>query len=162
LKALPIRSGVEIQIGCRVRSGQHAAIYLVDSLGKLQLLKEYSASDRDREIFYPGNGKTRELKGEPGTEMILVIGRTKRPIPKEVDGLWEGETDEASWPALPQNTVVHLGMDRVDLKGERSRELGETRDRSLPQERIKRRLDAMRERLKSNSTFFEGLAFAHD
>jgi hypothetical protein len=76
--------------------------------------------------------------------------------------LWEGEPAEIHWPALPQGTVVHLRADGVEIEGDRSRDLGEIRDRSDPREQISQRLERLRERLRRTSTFFEGLAFAHD
>jgi hypothetical protein len=161
LQALPVRSGDEVQIRCRVPEGQHVAMYLVNSSGKLRLLERYPASNSGREVIYPGEGKTCVLQGQPGTEMILALGRTAGPISEETGQLWDGEGEEGSWPKLPQSTVVRLGMDGVDIEGERNRDLGEIRDRSDPEERIKRRLDKLRERLKPTCTFFEGLAFAH-
>jgi hypothetical protein len=131
-------------------------LYLVNARGKLQLLEQYPASDRDREIIYPGPGKTRTLQGPPGTEMILAVSGFDGPP------FWESEPEPAAWPALPSNAVVHLQMDRVEVQEERSRDLGATRDRSDPQERIRQRLDELRERLQPKSSFFEGLAFGHE
>ncbi len=64
--------------------------------------------------------------------------------------------------ALPQRAVIRLTADRVDIEGERSRDLGETRDRTDPQERVRRRLDAFRKRLHDRYPYYEGVAFGHD
>jgi hypothetical protein len=130
-------------------------------LGKLSLLKQYPATDEDREIFYPEMGKTRVLQGQAGTEMILALGGSDGLTPEEVQRLWDGEAKEPAWPSLSQTMVVRLSADRVEIEGERNRDLGETRDRADPQEKIRQRLDDLRKRLKQKCVFFEGLAFGH-
>ena len=164
IQALPVRSGDELQVHCRVPKGQEVTLYLVNASGKLQTLDHYPAQNDDRDIYYPTAGKTRELKGQPGTEMIFVLGRSDgdRPGPDEVHFLWDGDLANAEWPALKPSTVVRLGKDGVEFEGEHSRDLGETRDRTDPQERIRQRLEAFRKRLIDRYLFCEGVAFGHE
>ena len=162
LKALPLRSGDEVQVRCRVPRGQHVTMFLVNGLGSLRPLEQFPASDTDREIIYPGPGQTQVLQGPPGTEMILAVARPDGRVPEEVSRLWEGEPGGTIWPALPRATMVHLRADGVEIEGEHSRELGEIHDRSDPLEGIRLRLERLRERLKGMSPFFEGVAFGHE
>jgi serine/threonine protein kinase len=160
-QALPIRPSDEVQIRCRVPKGQRVAIYLVNALGKLQFVEQYPVTNTDREVIHPAEGQTRVLRGQPGTEMILALGGSGGITPEELHRLWASEPGEGAWPALPRNTVVHLQADRVLIEGERTRDLGEIRDRADPQERIRRRLDRLRERLQPRCSLLEGWAFAH-
>ena len=160
-KALPLRSGDEIQVRCRVPKGQAVSMYFINTLGRVRLLKHHPAAAADREITYPEVGQTRVLEGQPGTEMILAWGGSE---PDDVQRSWDDLAGGDPWPRLPPTTVVRLTADRVDIGGGRDRDLGETRDRADPEERIRNRLDDLRKRLTltRRSAFFEGLAFAHE
>jgi len=162
IDALPVHSGDEVQIRCRVPKGQAVTLYLVNVSGKMQSLEHYPAQVDDHEIVYPEAGKTRVLQGQPGTEMIVALGGPDRPAPEEMQQLWDGDGADERWPALPQGAVVRLSADGVDIEGERSRDLGETRDRTDPQERIRRRLDAFRKGLRGRYPYYEGVAFGHE
>jgi hypothetical protein len=63
---------------------------------------------------------------------------------------------------LPPGAVIRLTADRVAFEGDRARELGEIRDRPDPQERLRRRIDEFRKRLREKWASFEGLAFGHE
>ena len=94
--------------------------------------------------------------------MFLALGGSGEDVLDEVPRLWNSGAGEASWPVLPPSTVVRLGADRVEIEGDRSRELGEIRNLSDPRERIRGRLDDLRKRLGRKYVFFEGLAFGHE
>jgi hypothetical protein len=116
----------------------------------------------EREIIYPDVEKAQVLGGEPGTEMILVLGGSGADVLEQVQRRWDGGVGEAPWPGLPPGTVIHLTADRVAFEGDRARDLGEIRDRPDPQERICSRLEEFRKRLREKWAFFEGLAFGHE
>jgi hypothetical protein len=113
----------------------------------------------DREITYPEVGQTRVLEGQPGTEMILAWGGS---VADDVQRSWDDATAGDPWPMLPSRTVVRLTADRVDVEGDRDRDLGDTRARADPQEKIRKQLDDLRKRLARQCVFFEGLAFAQE
>jgi eukaryotic-like serine/threonine-protein kinase len=164
LQALPVRAGDELQVHCRVPKGQAVTLYLVNASGKLQTLDHYPTQNEDRDIYYPAAGKTRELKGQPGTEMIFVLGRSDgdRPGPDEVHHVWNVDMANAEWPALKPSMVVRLSKDGVELEEELSRDLGATRDRTDPRERVRQRLEAFRKRLIDRYPYYEGVAFGHE
>ena len=162
LKALPIRSGDEVQVRCRVPKGQAVTMYLVNTMGRLRELKQYPTADDDREITYPEVGKTQLLEGQPGTEMILALGGSGGDVSDEVQRSWNSEAGDAPWPGLPPGTTVRLSADRVEFEGDRNRELTEIRDRTNPGERVWQRLDALRKRLHDQYLFVEGVAFGRE
>jgi hypothetical protein len=147
-----------------VPKGQGVTLYLVNALGKLQTLNYYPAQNDDRDIFYPTAGKTRELKGQPGTEIILVLGGSDgdRPGPDEVHYRWDADAANAAWPASKPGTVVRLRQDGVEFEREHSRDLGETTDRTDPLEQVRQRLEAFRKRLFDRYPYDESVAFGHD
>ncbi len=98
LQALPVHAGDEVQVRCRVPKGQGVMLYLVNASGKLQPLEHHPARDDDREIVYPEAGKTSVLQGQPGTEMILAVGRPDGPAPEEVQRLWGDQGAAEQWP----------------------------------------------------------------
>jgi hypothetical protein len=159
LQALPVRAGDEVQVRCRVPEGQAVTMCFVNTLGRVRLLKHYAAGETDREVTYPEVGQTPVLEGQPGTEMILAWGGS---APEDVQRSWDAVTAGDSWPRLPPRTVVRLTADRVDVAGDRDRDLGETRDRADSQEITRSRLDDLRKRLARQGVFFEGLAFAQE
>jgi hypothetical protein len=75
----------------------------------------------------------------------------------ELKALW-GEA--RPWPALPGAAVLRLLPDRV-AEEQRGRDFGPPRDRPDPAVEVRRRLEALRLRLRSHFDYFEGLAFAH-
>jgi len=162
LQSLPVKAGDEIQIRCRLKSAQEMSIYLVNPLGRMQLLKRFPATAEDREVTYPDLEKSQELKGPAGTELILVLGGPELPEPEEVQRLWDAEGANRPMPSLPATTVARLTANGVAFEGERTRDLGEIRDRSDPQERMRRRLDEFRNRLGQKCAVIEGVAFAHE
>ena len=164
LRALPVRSGDEVQIQCHVPKGQAVTLYLVNALSKLQTLAHYPAEDDDRDTFYPTAGKTSELKGQPGTEMIFAIGRSdgNQPGSGEVEKLWGADAASAVWPALKPSVVVCLRKDGVEFEGEHDRDLGATNDRTDAQEQVRQRLETFRKRLVNQYPYYEGVAFGHE
>ena len=53
LKALPVRVGDHVQVHFRVPKGQAVTLCFVNTSGRLRALKQYPATDDDREITYP-------------------------------------------------------------------------------------------------------------
>ncbi len=162
LQALPVRVGDEVQVRYRVPRGQAVTMYFVSSVGRVHLLKQYPSADDDRVIIYPEVGQTKVLEGQPGTEMILALGGSSGSAPDDMQRLWDDGTAKGTLPVLPLKTVLRLSRDRVNIEGERIRDLGETRDRADPQERVWQRLDAFRKRLYDRYPYFEGIAFGHE
>ena len=114
------------------------------------------------DVLYPGPEKTQLLKGPPGTEMILVIVGPDVPAGEGMQRFWDSDSRREPMPKLPPGTLVRVSPAGVVFEGERSRDLGQIRDRSDPEEKIRDRLEELRKKLESRSSFFEGVAFARE
>jgi hypothetical protein len=137
------------------------SIYFVNSWGSLQLLKQFPAADDDRDMFYPESGKAQKMEGAFATEVLLVFVGSELPAAEFVQRSWN-DTEPGPLPLLPPGVVVRVSRTGVAFEGERSRDLGEIRDMTDPQERIRRRLDDLRKKLESSSSSFEGVALARE
>jgi hypothetical protein len=161
LRALPIRSGDEVQLCCRVKKGQGVSLFLFNPAGRMQFLRAIPPSASERDAVYPEPEKTQELSGPAGTELILAVGGSAAPTPEEVQRLWEDDGGAGALPELSPATIARLTGSGVYLEGEQVRDLGAIRDRSDPQERLRERLDDFRKRLAPKWAVVEGVAFAH-
>jgi eukaryotic-like serine/threonine-protein kinase len=158
-EALPVHTGDELQMRFRVPPGLHIGLSSINGRGELTLLQRYPPQKTETELVYPGPDQTTDLKPPVGTEILLVCGRTGVAVSEaELQAMWDGA---APWPTLePPEQLLRLQRDHVREEGERSRDFGATHDRP-GSEAVTRRLDGLRERLRPNYAFFEGLAFAH-
>ncbi len=161
LKALPIKSGDWIQLRCGARKGEGVSVYFVNPAGSLQLLKHFPPIDTDRDVFYPESGKAQKMEGASGTELLLVFVGSHLPAAEFLQRSWN-ESEPGPLPMLPPGVVVRVNRTAVAFEAERSRDLGEIRDMTHPQEKIRRRLDALRKKLEPSSSNFEGVAFARE
>jgi tRNA A-37 threonylcarbamoyl transferase component Bud32 len=158
--ALPLRSGDQegdrLQLSCDLPLGYHAALFWLDSEGKLLELTanvEVSpAGSRDR-LVYPRGGVVR-LRGPPGTELVLVCAHRSGPIRcEEVAQLFEPKTP---LPALPARVLVVLRRDGIEVVGERA--LGPVE--ANPVSEVRQRLDRLRLKLRERFEFVSGVAFS--
>jgi eukaryotic-like serine/threonine-protein kinase len=159
-ESLPVRTGDELQVKIQVPAGLHVSLCSINGDGRLSLLQQYSAQDSPSELIYPGSDQARRLKGPAGTEVLLVCGRARTPISEaELQTAWDGT---AEWPVLaPPRRLLRLQPGQLKEEGERPRDFGEVVDRPDP-DKVARRLNDLRERLKQTCAYFEGLAFANE
>jgi serine/threonine protein kinase len=159
-EALPVRTGDELQVRFRVPAGLHIGLFSVNGEGRLALLEQYPPSDEPAEWVYPAPEQTRRLGPPPGTELLLVCGRSDGPVSEpEVRDAWG---NAGTWPALDPRRLLGLHASQVKDEGEKPRDfLGAALERR-ESDPVLRRLDGLRERLTPKYPFFEGLAFRHD
>jgi hypothetical protein len=159
-EALPVQTGDELQVRFHVPAGLHASLFSVNGRGELALLEQYPPSDEPAEWVYPAAEKTRKLGPPPGTELLLVCGRSDGPVSEpEVRDAWG---NAGPWPKLDPRRLLRLQTSYVKDEGEKPRDfLGPSLDRP-ESDLVLRRLDGLRERLTPKYPFFEGLAFRHD
>jgi hypothetical protein len=160
VETLPLRTGNDIQVRWAAPAGHHAALFWLDTEGKLsnpeaKLLPD-TAAGANRLIF-PGPGEAETLIGAPGTEVCLVVASKDRP--PTLDDL-EGLLADGPWPVLPNDTALHFDSQRTDIE-----RLGATRALSG---RSRRRADDVEERaaklraeLAKRFDAFAGVAFPH-
>jgi eukaryotic-like serine/threonine-protein kinase len=159
-EALPVQTGDELQVRFRVPAGLHVGLFSVNGRGELVFLERYPPRDTPAELIYPASEKTRSLGPPPGTELLLVCGRSAGPVSgAEVRDAWG---NDGTWPTLDPRKLLRLQASRVKDESEKSRNLiGVANDRPEP-DPVVRRLDGLRERLTPKYPFFEGLAFRHE
>jgi predicted Ser/Thr protein kinase len=159
-EVLPVHTGDELQVRFLVPPGLHIGLCSINGQGKLKLLQSYPPQKTEAMLVYPGPDQTSDLKPPVGTELLLVCGRTGVAVSEaELQTMWEGGT---AWTALASSRqLFRLQRDQVREEGERPRDFGAKHARP-GSDTVIRRLDRLRERLKSNYSYFEGLAFAHE
>ena len=92
------RDGDELQVRFRVHAGLHVGLFSVNGRGELTLLEQYPPCDEPAELVYPAPEMTAQLGPPPGTELLLICGRSAGPVSEaEVRDAW-GNADK--WPAL--------------------------------------------------------------
>jgi hypothetical protein len=159
-EALPVRDGDELQVRFRVPAGLHAGLFSVNGRGELTLVEQYPPCDEPTELVYPASGQTRPLGPPPGTELLLVCGRSAGPVSEpEVRHVWG---NAGMWPALDPRRLLWLQASRVKDEGEKPRDFVGAAVERRESDPVLRRLDGLRERLTPKYPFFEGLAFRHD
>jgi eukaryotic-like serine/threonine-protein kinase len=160
LQALPVKSGDEMQVRFRAAKGNGVSIFFLNPSGRLQLLKQFPAAEIDGDVAYPETGKAQELRGPAGTEMVVAIAGSDVVTVGELQRLWDSSAEAGPLPLLSGASIARLTTVAVDFQGERSRDVGEIHDRSDPQEKIRRRLDELRKKLKTRASVFEGVVFS--
>jgi hypothetical protein len=158
--ALPVHTGDEIQVRFRVPPGLHIGLCSINGQGQLTLLERYPPQGAETELVYPGPDRTKQLDPPAGTEIVLVCGRNGVSVDeRELQTMWR---NNSPWPALePTGRLLRLQLDHVREEGERSRDFGATHHHP-GSDAVALRLEGLRERLKQDYSFFEGLAFAHE
>jgi tRNA A-37 threonylcarbamoyl transferase component Bud32 len=154
--ALPMRSGDKLQIHCDLPRGYRAALFWLDTEGKLTELpaKVSSATTLDQ-LVYPQGGVV-SLQGPPGTELVLVCAhRSQVPRREHVANLLDAGRP---WPKLPAQVVILLDRDKVDLKVPRG--LGAESEATAVSQ-VQERLEELRVRLREHFDYFAGVAFSH-
>jgi hypothetical protein len=157
---LPVQTGDWLQVRFCVPAGIHVGLFSVNGGGRIMLLEQYPPREEPVELVYPASEKTKRLGPPPGTELLLVCGRSNGPVSEpEVRDAWGKAT---MWPPLDPRRLLRLQASHVKDEGEKPRDfVGEAVER--PEfDPIIRRLDGLRERLTPSYPFFEGLAFRHD
>jgi hypothetical protein len=156
---VPLHSGDELKIQAEVPARSHAALFLITSEGRLKQLLAVAPANATQILHYPEQGnRSVLLTGPPGTEMLLVCASASGPIDEEaVRKAWSGK---GAWPSLPPDTVFRMEPGRVYAE-QTGRDLGPSRGRADPEGEVRRRLEALRLRLRDRFDSFEGLAFCH-
>jgi tRNA A-37 threonylcarbamoyl transferase component Bud32 len=157
IAAAPLRTGAAFWVYAEVPPHLHAALFLFNSEGKLEHLGSRAPGAVLR--FPPSEGKSAVLSGPPGTELVLVCGRSSGPVTRaQVLAAWGGN---GPWPALRGGWVLRLQTDRV-VEEQKERGIGGLVDQPDPAGEVLQRLERLRRRLAERFDYFEGLAFAHE
>jgi hypothetical protein len=138
----------------------HVGLFSVNGRGELALLEQYPPCDEPAEWVYPAPEQTRKLGPPPGTELLLLCGRSDGPVSEpEVRDAWG---NAGTWPALDPRRLLRLQASHVKDEGEKPRDFFGPALERRESDPVVRRLDGLRERLAPKYSFFEGLAFHHD
>jgi serine/threonine protein kinase len=155
----PARTGEELEIQADLPAGVHAGLF-VHSDGGLRRLASWLPAESPRRVRYPEDfGQAVPLTGAPGTELVLLVcGRSARAIDEQELQSLGGVGSKL--PPLPGATVLRLERDRVVVE-QSSRDLGPARGRPDPEGDVRRRLEALRQKLQMRCEGLAGVAFAH-
>ena len=155
----PLKTGDELRVEINAPADAYAALFLFTGAGAVKLLRQDAPSGGDRLLRYPPEEDgTTELTGPPGTEFVLACGRRSGPVAEEeIRTAWDGT---GAWPALPGDAVLCVDRDRV-WEAQAGRDFGPTHGHVTPEAEVKRRLEALRGRLRDSFDFLSGMAFAH-
>jgi serine/threonine protein kinase len=153
---VPLTAGDELQIRAQVPEGLHASLFAIEGGGRCRHLGDGAPG---RLLLYPPeSGRFVPLEGEAGTELLLVCWRRRGPATvEEFSRFWNSD---ASWPALPRDSVLRFDLEGVHVV-QKGRPLGMPRSRPDPEGEIHRRLEELRQQLRDHFDYVFGIAFAH-
>lgn len=157
--ALPLRTGMEVQVSFRVPAGMHSTLFSVNGAGQLAVLGQYPPAAAAAEVVWPEAGSASPIRPPVGTEFLFVCARRAGPIgPEHVRPLWTGDDN---WPAWPHpGRLLRILPDGMREEGEKGRDFDAPVARPGA-EPISRRLERFRERLRGQGVQLEGVAFRH-
>jgi tRNA A-37 threonylcarbamoyl transferase component Bud32 len=154
---VPLGPKDEIKIEIETQAPMYLALFLVNGKGELQLLREMKPGASGTRLVYPGESGAAPLSGPAGTDLLLALGRTDRPVTiEELRAVWP----PGNWPAMTPGGLVHVTRDEVKIE-QSSRDFGAMRDRPDPDDEIRRRLARLREQLAGTVEYIDGVAFPH-
>jgi hypothetical protein len=156
--ALPVRTGDDLAIEVELPAGVHAGLFLYTSEGKTRLLAQWDREDRKRLVRYPPGQGGHTLQGPAGTECVLVWVSRQGPV--AVERVEEAFRGAATWPALPDDSLLRLGREEVTVEP-KNRDVGPFRDRPDPVWAVKEVLRSVGEKLNSADDGVAALAFSH-
>jgi len=159
-EAVPLRSGDDLRIEWRLLPGHFGTLFWFDTEGGLHQLSATGPGGPEPGVTlqWPGPGKSNVLAGPPGTEVIFLCTSTSAPPRlEEVESLL---TSHGPWPELTGPSLLVFDRDQVELQGPQLRGPSDT-SRERPEERVRLRADALRQRLAEKFQVVKGVAFGH-
>lgn len=158
--AVPLRSGDDLSIEWRLPAGHFGTLFWFDTEGGLNQLTATGPAGPDSSVTFqwPEPGKSNVLEGPPGTEVIFLCSSTSAPPRlQDVKDLLPGREP---WPELTGPSLLVFDSHKVELRGARLRGPGAT-NRDRPEELVRLRADALRQRLAEKFPLVQGVAFGH-
>jgi len=160
-EALPLRSGDQLWVSCKVPHGTRPSMFWLDSEGALsELTPEVVTGEVADSLRYPPSGANDvvRLQGPPGTELVLVCARRDQPVARqEIEALLGAGRP---LPTLPDRVILRLGPDGVEASGPSG-----LRSISAPVEsNLSSALSPLRvlqRKLRAGTSFLSGIAFPH-
>jgi hypothetical protein len=154
--ALPMSNGDRFEIRCDLPRGAAAALFGFDSAGKLEAYAPVRIlrSGQFDQLRFPEEGLVR-LRGEPGTELLLVCaGRSRPPTLPELEPFF---AEQGPWPPLPAQVLVRMDPETVQVEGLRGLDVAPGDALSA----VEARMEKLRQYLGQHYEFFVGVAYPH-
>ena len=82
----PVRGGDQLRITAKIPADMYYTLFLLTSEGLWEEIQVGRTTGRVTDIRYPEAGKAVPLTGPPGTELILVCGRSSGPLSRRRSG----------------------------------------------------------------------------
>jgi hypothetical protein len=155
--ALPLRNGDRVRIGCDLPHGLNAALYLLDTEGRLTRLEptRLAPGQQRDQLLYPAEGVV-PIEGSPGTELFVVVAVKGATVPTQA--IERAFANLGPLPPLPPQTSVLFTRERTEVQGTR----GVGAPESDPLSSVQDSLDRLRQRLAESVEFVAGAALAHE
>jgi eukaryotic-like serine/threonine-protein kinase len=160
-EALPLKSGDQLWVSCKVPHGTRPSMFWLDSEGALsELTPEVVTGEAADALRYPPSGANDvvRLQGPPGTELVLVCARRDQPVARqEIEALLGAGRP---LPTLPDRVILRLGPDGVEASGPSGlRSISDPVESDLSA--ALGRLRMLQSKLRAETSFLSGIAFPH-
>jgi serine/threonine protein kinase len=160
-EALPLRSGDQLRLSCKIPHGTCPSMFWLDSEGAVtELTPEVMTGETTDSLRYPPAGAKDavRLEGSPGTEFLLVCARPNKPFARrEIEAILGAG---GPLPALPEKVILRLKSDGVEASGPsglRSISGPVESDLSAALSPLRR----LQRKLRAGTSFLSGIAFPH-
>tara|TARA_R110002072_G_scaffold303129_1_gene494985 strand:+ start:6997 stop:8703 length:1707 start_codon:yes stop_codon:yes gene_type:complete len=159
---LPAQSGDEIRIQCDIPSGlQPLAIWFDTEAALTTIPMIVEKSDPSTSTALTARTSNMQIVGPGGTELIIVLGNKSGP--NQSNNIREF-LEDAPWPELPDNVMVIMSPDRVEVRTREQTSIPRGAIASEPDrtDEIVRRLEILRQQLANlELPYFSAVAFPH-
>ena len=157
--AIPLHSSDDLQIVFEVPDGLYPTLFWFDTEGKLHELaaERVESSSALNRYVWPASGKSNDLSGPAGTELIFVCAdREQSPSKADVEELL---TDDDPFPPLVAHSI--LRFDDRDVRLDGSRGPGSQQHDRLT-DPVLQRGERLQKALVKRYEFVRGVAFPHE
>lgn len=156
--AVPLHSSDDLQIVFEVPVGLHPTLFWFDTEGKLHQLEaeRVESSSALNRYVWPASGKSNDLSGPAGTELIFVCAdREQAPGKADVESLFDGDDP---FPPLVAHSILRFDDRAVRLDGLRG---PGSQQHDRPTDPVRQRAERLQKALAERYEFVRGVAFPH-
>jgi len=163
-RAIPLRTGDDLRIECRVPEGLFAALFWLDAAGQLyelplQVMSDPTPQEPFTRLVWPDPDQANVLAPPPGTEVVLVCAGREAPPSKDEVAPLVGPAQP--WPELPERLVVEFDQNSACGGPEPVARGPGNEYRKRLVGAVLERAETLRRRLSERFPVFCGVAFPH-
>lgn len=162
---LPAQSGDEIRIECDIPAGLQSQAVWFDTeatLATIPMFVSVANSSESKSAEITARTSNLQIVGHPGTELVIVVGHEsgQNKTLKDIRNFLE----DSPWPTLPDNVMVIMSPDRVEVRTRKQTSIPRGAIASEPDrtDEIVRRMEQLRQHLAGlEHPYFSAVAFPH-